>query len=296
MQNLGVIVNAMKPRAGAVLGRLLDMAEEMGIRILLSEDAAGLVANGSLALHDDEALASADIVMALGGDGTMLSAVRRLAAVRSPLPPLIGLNIGSLGFMASMAETEMESALRCLRNDEFNVSERSMAACEVFRSGKSVLGKHQALNDVVVRNGETSRVVKLEVSIDGSLVTTYVCDGVILSTPTGSTGYSLSAAGPIVAPETAVFVLSVICPHTLSSRPLVIPDHAEVKITVCESQPQGIRIAIDGQDEHALEAGDVVRLFRAEQSVRFLHLPDYDYFAVLRKKLHWSGSAVNHPT
>jgi NAD+ kinase len=267
MQSLGIIVNAMKPRAGVVLERLLQMTDDMGIDIRLSEDALPLIPAGSRSLSDDATVASADVVMALGGDGTMLSAVRRLAAAHSPLPPLIGLNIGSLGFMASVAEKDMQTALRCLRDDDFNVSERSLAACEVFRSGKSILGQHQALNDVVVRNGETSRVVKLEVSIDDSLVTTYVCDGVILSTPTGSTGYSLSAAGPIVAPETAVFVLSVICPHTLSSRPLVVPDRADIQITLCDAQMHGIRIAIDGQDEHSLEPGDVVRVSRSQQTV-----------------------------
>ncbi|MFU8779906.1 MAG: NAD(+)/NADH kinase [Kiritimatiellia bacterium] len=290
MQKLGVIVNTQKPRAEAVLGCLVALARKTGIELLLAPDARCLVPDIET-LPDDEGLAAADAVMALGGDGTMLAAVRRLAAISNPLPPLIGLNIGSLGFMTSVTESDMQAALECMRDQNFSVSERSLAACEVMRSGHSVLGKHQGLNDVVVRNGATTRVVMLEVSIDTSLVTTYVCDGVIVSTPTGSTGYSLSADGPIVLPETSAFVISVICPHTLSSRPLVVPDRSVIRIKVC-GPALGLRISVDGQDEHELIADDVVEIRRSTQRVRFLHLPTHDYFAVLRQKLNWSGSAV----
>lgn len=290
MQNLGVIVNTQKPRAAAVLRRLAEIAEAVGLDLLVARDAESLM-TGLETAADDVSLASADAVMALGGDGTILAAVRRMAATGNPLPPLMGLNIGSLGFMTSVTESDMEAALHCMREDHYVVSERSLVACEVMRGGESVLGWHQGLNDVVVRNGATSRVVMLEVSIDDSLVTTYVCDGVIVSTPTGSTGYCLSADGPIVLPETSVFVISVICPHTLSSRPLVVPDRAVIRVKVC-GHAAGLRISIDGQDEHGLDVGDVVSIRRAEQRVRLLHLPTHDYFAVLRQKLSWSGSAV----
>ena len=289
MQTLGVIVNTSKPRAAAVLKRLVDLAQDSGLALWIAEDGQTLLP-GLPSVPDDQ-LVEADAVMALGGDGTILAAVRRLAASAKPLPPLMGLNIGSLGFMTSVTESDMQAAFRCIRDDEYVVSERSMVACEVLRSGVSVLGQHQGLNDIVVRNGATSRVVMLEVSIDKSLVTTYVCDGVIVSTPTGSTGYSLSADGPIVLPETAVFVISVICPHTLSSRPLVVPDRAVIQIKICGATT-GLRISVDGQDEHRLDAGDVVLMRRAAQSVRLLHLPTHDYFSVLRQKMNWSGSAV----
>ncbi len=290
MQKLGVIVNTQKPRAAAVLQQLAKVATETGISLLLAHDCESL-ASGLDVVPDDSFLLEADAVMALGGDGTMLAAVRRLAATGKSLPPLMGLNIGSLGFMTSLTESDMQAALRCMREDDFSVSERSLIACNVTREEVSVFGHHQGLNDVVVRNGATSRVVMLEVSIDDSLVTTYVCDGVIVSTPTGSTGYSLSADGPIVLPQTSVFVVSVICPHTLSSRPLVVPDRAVIQIKVC-GHAAGLRVSIDGQDEHGLGVGDVVTLCRSDQCVRLLHLPTYDYFAVLRQKLGWSGSAV----
>jgi NAD+ kinase len=291
MQRLGVIVNTQKPRAEAVLRCLAALARKTGIDLLLAGDAHELVPDLAT-LPDDTGLAQADAVMALGGDGTMLAAVRRLAAISNPLPPLVGLNIGSLGFMTSVTECDMQAALECLRDHRFRISERSLAVCDVTRDGQPVLGRHQALNDVVVRNGATTRVVKLELSIDESLVTTYVCDGVIVSTPTGSTGYSLSAGGPIVLPETSVFVISVICPHTLTSRPLVIPDSSVIRIRIC-GHASGLRISVDGQDEHELLLHDVVEIRRSEQQVRFLHLPKHDYFGVLRQKLNWSGSAIS---
>ncbi len=290
MQKLGVIVNTQKPRAAAVLERLASLAAETGIILQLAHDSHSLLA-GLEPVESDADLMDTDAVMALGGDGTILATVRRLALTGKSLPPLLGLNIGSLGFMTSLTESDMRAALQCMREDNFQISERSLVSCEVTRGGTSVLGRHQGLNDVVVRNAATSRVVMLEVSIDGSLVTTYVCDGVIVSTPTGSTGYSLSADGPIVLPQTSVFVISVICPHTLSSRPLVVPDQSTVRIKV-GGHEAGLRISIDGQDEHGLDVGDVVTIRRAAQRIRLLQLPEHDYFAVLRQKLGWSGSAV----
>lgn len=290
MQKLGVIVNTHKPRAATVLKRLANIAEETGIALFLEAD-AGVLLPELQHLVDEQGLVEADAVMALGGDGTILAAVRRLISTVQPLPPLLGLNIGSLGFMTSLTESDMRAALQCMRENQYCISDRSLVSCQVMRGETSVLGRHRGLNDVVVRNGATSRVVMLEVSIDNSLVTTYMCDGVIVSTPTGSTGYSLSADGPIVLPETSVFVISVICPHTLSSRPLVVPDRATIQIKVC-GETSGLRISIDGQDEHGLHAGDVVSIHRSDLNVRLLHLPDHDYFSVLRQKLGWSGSSV----
>ncbi len=290
MQKLGLIVNTQKPRAAAVLQRLITSAREVGFALLVANEAHALVPDLQ-DLADDNLLATADVVMALGGDGTMLAAVHRLVATGKPLPPLMGLNIGSLGFMTSVTESDMRAALQSIRDDQFLVSERSLLTCEVQRGDGSKGVPCQGLNDVVVRNGATSRVVMLEVSIDDSLVTTYVCDGVIVSTPTGSTGYSLSAGGPIVLPQTAVFVVSVICPHTLSSRPLVVPDRGIVRIKVC-GQATGLHVSIDGQNEHQLKVGDMVQIRLADQRVQFLHLPTHDYFGVLRQKLGWSGSAV----
>jgi NAD+ kinase len=147
------------------------------------------------------------------------------------------------------------------------------------------------MNDVVVSRGATSRVVTLDVSVDGDAVTSYVCDGLIVATPAGSTGHSLSAAGPILVPATKAFVVSLICPHTLSSRPLVVPDGAEIEIAAADTGGQ-LLLSVDGQVGQPLLEGDRVTVRRSERDVRLIHLPGYSYFRVLRQKLHWSGSSV----
>ncbi len=287
MKKIGVIVNTEKPRAASVLRTVWECACDIGLNVVVEPEGAALVPE-AVCIRDDRELAEVDAVLALGGDGTMLAAVRRLDGLDKPL---IGVNIGSLGFMTSVAEQDIAAALKSLKQDECTVSERTLLRCEVWRQGKPLYSTHTGLNDVVVRNVATSRVVRLEVSIDGNLVTTYVCDGIIVSTPTGSTGYSLSAGGPIVLPSSCSFVLSVICPHTLSSRPLVVPDQCEMDVTVSE-QASDLLLTIDGQDAHTLHGGDRIRLCKADRVVRFLHLPSHNYFSVLRQKLNWSGSAV----
>jgi NAD+ kinase len=169
-------------------------------------------------------------------------------------------------------------------------STRSIAECEVA-SGDSAAGAYRALNDVVLAWGASSRLATLTLAIDGEVVTTYACDGLVVSTPTGSTGHSLSAGGPILHPETPAFVVSVICPHALSHRPLVIPDHAvmTVELTAC---PKQLLLSVDGQEEVSVSQGDRLEVRKSEKGVRFIHPPEYSYFSVLRQKLGWRGSSV----
>ena len=286
MKALGVIANTAKPQAASVLKRLSDLAASLGLSLSATAETADLMP-GARRLASGADFRESEAVVVLGGDGTMLSAVRSLHGLDRPL---LGVNIGSLGFMTSVSEQDLERALRCLREETFIVSERSVAQCRVHAVDGST-EDYSALNDVVVSSGASARVVRLEVCAGGSLVTTYVCDGLIISTPTGSTGHSLSAGGPILTPETAAFVVSVICPHTLSSRPLVVPDRSGIRIRIGESS-NGLRLSVDGQVGRALQCGDVVAVGRGDRNVRFLHLPDYDYFRVLRQKLNWSGSAA----
>ncbi len=287
MKRLGVIANCTKARASAVLGLLSAAADRVGLELVSSGEAGRLLGAGCRVVGEDAMFAAVDGVMVLGGDGTMLSAVRTLDG--RPLP-LIGVNIGSLGFMTSVAEGDIEFAMECLAADRYEVSARAVAACSVERDGEPT-AVYRALNDVVVSNGASTRVATLHVIIDGKLLTSYVCDGLIVSTPTGSTGHSLSAGGPIVTPTAPVFVLSVICPHTLSSRPLVIPDTAELRVG-CAGSVSALSMAVDGQVGQPLDQTDTVVVRRSPADVQFIHLPGYDYFAVLRQKLGWSGSSI----
>jgi len=283
MNKLGVIANCGKPRAAAVLEKLSLKAAELGLVLYAAGETAEMLPGDNLG---GSAFDDVDGVIALGGDGTMLTAVRELRGLNKPL---IGVNIGSLGFMTSVAEEDLSAALECLHDETFSVSERVVLESSI-QQGDSV-ESYCALNDVVITSGESARVITLDVSVDGKSVTSYLCDGLIISTPTGSTGHSLSAGGPILSPETSAFVISPICPHTLSSRPLVVPDSR--KIEICVGRQSGkSRLSVDGQLRLSLNSGDSVSLKRCKQNVRFLHLPDYDYFDVLRRKLRWRGSNV----
>lgn len=285
MKTLGVIANCRKERAAVVLRKLAVEAEALGLTLYASGDTAEMLEDVADASFE-VAFRDVDAVVALGGDGTMLSAVRQLHNLDKPL---MGVNMGSLGFMTSVTEQDLGAALQALRDETYIVSERSLLESVVsYRGGTET---HCALNDVVVTTGASSRVISLDVTVDGDLVTTYACDGLIVSSPTGSTGHSLSAGGPILSPEASAFVISPICPHTLSSRPLVVPDTSEIRITV--AAPSGdANLIVDGQVGLTLKMGAAVSVQRCSRNVRFLHLPGYDYFAVLRQKLRWHGSSV----
>lgn len=285
MKRIAVIANCAKPRAGVVVNRLWNAARKAGLSVVADPATAALV-KGCAVQKLPALFVKVDAVVAVGGDGTMLRVVRALAGRDIPL---IGVNIGSLGFLTSVAEEDLASAIKCLATGKYAESVRSIADCSVERGGK-VIEKYRALNDVVITSGATMRVMTMSVSVDGDNVTSYVADGIIVSTPTGSTGHSLSAGGPIVAPEARAMVVSVICPHTLSTRPLVVPDDSRIVVELVESAGR-VPLTIDGQVGRLLEQKDKVHVVRSRQSVRFIHLPGHSYFNVLRQKLRWSGSS-----
>jgi NAD+ kinase len=284
MKSLGVIANCAKEKAPAVLARLRIKAEQLGLQLLPDAATANLMGLNSTATPV-EVGKRADTLMVLGGDGSMLRAVRDLDGRDIPL---IGVNLGALGFMTSVPEDELERALDCLVKSQFTTSQRMMLDTSLWRSGVSV-GGYRALNDVLLTCG--ARVGTLRMTVDGQDVGDFVCDGLIVSTPTGSTGHSLSAGGPVLLPTAPAVVVSLICPHTLSTRPLVMPSDSKIEIKVVERAVSAM-LAVDGQVGQPLEIGDVVRVSCSPRSVRFIHLPGYDYFSVLRQKLHWRGTNV----
>lgn len=286
MKTLGIIANCNKPRAAEVLQKLHAKAEELELELLADSTTAQLF-DPACAVPTEQLFDEADAIVALGGDGTMLRTIRSLGGRETPV---LGVNIGGLGFMTSVAEEELDWALECLAGDEVVGSTESIAEAVVVRGGKEVSSYH-SLNEVAIWRGPSARVVNLELMVDGDYVTSYVCDGIIVATPTGSTGHSLSAGGPIVTPRTGAFVISVICPHTLSSRPLVVPDRSEICITANEANGE-LQLAADGQVGELLQEGDCIRIRRSSRSAHFLHLPGHSYFSVLRQKLHWSGHSV----
>lgn len=284
MKHLGVIANCDKRDAVDALGRLERAAKRLDLRLYADPASAALLSPGT-ATPLEEAWSRLDCLVAMGGDGTMLRAVRQLDSYRDI--PVLGVNIGSLGFLTSIAMDDLERALDCLMAGEYSTSSRSMVEAHIY-SNNSFVASYPTLNDVVVSNGPTTRVIVLEVAVDGDPVSSCVCDGLIVSTPTGSTGHNLSAGGPILFPETQAFVVSLICPHSLSSRPLVVPAHSRIEVSVTRAAG-GAALCMDGQVGHSLLAGDRVLVRQAAKGVKFIHLPDYSYVSVLRQKLQWRG-------
>jgi len=286
IKTIGVLANCRKPQASEVLQRLARKATALGIAVLAPPDAVALLP-GSNVVPPEELGSKSDAVLAIGGDGTMLSAVRLVSESETPL---MGVNLGSLGFMTSVPQENAERALEALAAGTYSVSTRSIATCRLIREGRQ-LAQLRALNDVVLGWGASSRVVSLTLSIDQEVVTSYICDGLIVSTPTGSTGHAMSAGGPILHPETPAFVISVICPHALSHRPIVVPDRSVITVEVTDAVKK-LLLSVDGQEEHNAVRGDQIEVRRSSKSVRFLHLPGYSYFSVLRQKLGWRGSSL----
>ncbi|MEI6808479.1 MAG: NAD(+)/NADH kinase [bacterium] len=284
MKRIGVTANCGKPRAAEVLKHLADVAGKHGLELIADETAAGLLNCKSVPF--DKLCDQVDALMALGGDGTMLKAVRELNGRDKPV---IGVNIGGLGFLTTVAEEELDQALDCLASGKFSTSIRAVAEARLVRNNVEI-STYRGLNDVVIHRGPSGRIVTLDVAIENETGTSYLCDGLIVSTPTGSTGHSLSAGGPIITPDTSAFVISLICPHTLSSRPMVVPDQSRISITASKSSGD-LLLSVDGQVGEPLLTGDCVTVRRSDKGVRFIHLPGYSYFSVLRQKLHWRGSA-----
>ncbi|MEE9369807.1 MAG: NAD(+)/NADH kinase [Pontiella sp.] len=228
-----------------------------------------------------------DVALAMGGDGTVLYTAR---ALHGSDVPIMGINLGSLGFLTSVADTEMAEALDAIANRTYKVAERVVAGCRILRSG-AVVGEERSLNDVVLGWGASSRITTLDLAIDGEPVASFMCDGMVVSTPTGSTGHSLSSGGPILHPDVAGFGINVICPHTLSSRPLVVANSSRIEIDVVHAVKELI-LSIDGQDGYKVQQGDRIEIWKSSHGVKFLQLPGHSYFSVLATKLHWRGSSL----
>jgi NAD+ kinase len=229
-----------------------------------------------------EVTEAADLAVVLGGDGTLLSAARSLGDRQIPI---VAINHGSLGFLTEVTLQEMYPALEHVINGEFVADHRIMMDITVDRTGETV-GTYRALNDVVINKGTVARIIELEARVDGAYVSGFRSDGLIVSTPTGSTAYNLSAGGPIIFPSMAAMALTPICSHTLTNRPLVLPGDVKIDITLKSTQEEAF-LTVDGQVGLALKTGDCVHIQRSKVTVQLIAPKDKNYFDVLRGKLKW---------
>ncbi|MCX7150661.1 MAG: NAD kinase [Rhodocyclales bacterium] len=264
---------------------LATFLKERGIEVLLEEDTATAVGASNYAVAGYDAIGvRAELAVVLGGDGTMLHAARQLAKFNVPL---VGINQGRLGFMTDIALGTMIESITALLDGKFSREKRFLLTAEVLRDGEPAF-QTLALNDVVVNKGDIGRMIELEVKVDGELIHVLRADGLIVSTPTGSTAYALSANGPILHPSVPGIAIVPLCPHALSNRPITVSDSSTIDIALLP--PHDARIHFDGQTRFDARAGDVVRMVRSSHNVILLHPPGYSYFAMLREKLHWSST------
>jgi len=267
---------------------LLSLAaflRQRGVEVLLEEATAAAVgANGYSVADYDTIGVRARLALILGGDGTMLNAARSLARFDVPL---VGINQGRLGFMTDIALGAMIESITALLDGKFSREQRFLLNAEVLRDGAAAY-QTLALNDVVVNKGDIGRMIELEVKVDGELIHVLRADGLIVSTPTGSTAYALSANGPILHPSVPGIAIVPLCPHALSNRPITVNDSCTIDIALLP--PHDARVHFDGQTRFDARAGDVVRIGRSQHNITLLHPPGYSYFAMLREKLHWSST------
>lgn len=280
IEKVGLCVKPNSPAAGAAAAELYTWLRARGLEVWVDLEAASFCkAEG----HEREALAEkADLMLVLGGDGTLLSVARQ---VGERAVPILGVNLGNLGFLAELSRDEQTTVLEDVLAGRYRTRPRMRLSVRALR-GEATLLEALALNDAVINRSDLSRLIDLETRADGVPVTRYHGDGLIVATPTGSTAYTLSAGGPILMPGSRVFALTPICAHALSQRPLVLPEDTRLEIVVRLAEGNG-RLTVDGQVAVALEDGDVVTVSADAPPASFVDVPGRSRFEVLRTKLGW---------
>jgi NAD+ kinase len=284
---VGLLGNFDKPAFRALVRQAARLISRGG-RIPLTDAATAHFAGLKQPACPDAVTLSreVDLLLVFGGDGTMLRVAREVAGSRTPI---LGINIGGLGFLTAVPSSELPRALEHIWRDEFTIENRALIQATGRCSGRPT--RQNALNDFVISRGHTPRLTELEVSVDRHPLTRYRCDGLIVSSPTGSTAYSLAAGGAVVSPTAEVFALTPICPHTLSNRSVIVSLDSTVRVRVMSLRPDTV-LSADGQVTNALAHGDVITIRRSSKIVRLVHLAGTSFFDTLRRKLHWRGASV----
>jgi NAD+ kinase len=281
MRVIGVVVKRGRAQAVELARELVTWITRRGLTALVEAEVSEPIRDASGA-SKEEIIAQADLIVVLGGDGTLLS-VARLMQQRAV--PILGVNLGGLGFLTAVTTDELLPMIERVLGGDFRVDSRMTLDITLRRNG-TALAERQVLNEAVITKGALARVIDLDTTVNDQDVCVYKADGLIVTTPTGSTAYSLSAGGPIVYPSVGVMVLSPICPHTLTNRPIVLPDSAVVRVTV-RSLDEDVVLTLDGQEGMKLRSGDVVEIRKGASRVPLVQSEARSYFDVLRSKLRW---------
>ena len=280
MKRVGIFAKRNHPDAAELAARVASWLQERQVEVFF--EAALAKDLGQSGTPADEIPAMVDMIIVLGGDGTLISVARSIGALNTPI---LGVNLGSLGFLTEITRQELFKVLNEVLEGNYTVSDRLMLEAVVSRNG-SVANRYQLLNDVVINKGALARIIDMELYVNESYLTTFKADGLIISSPTGSTAYNMAAGGPIIYPGADCFVITPICPHMLTNRPMIVPADSAIRIEV-KFKDEDVVLTADGQVGMPLKGGDIVEVHRSASRTRLILSPDKEYFEVLRTKLRW---------
>ncbi|MCA9484357.1 MAG: NAD(+)/NADH kinase [Nitrospina sp.] len=284
IKRVGIFCKPKSTLGREVLVELTGWLRKRGCDVLMPPDTAGLIDETSLQEREDIPK-NADLIIVLGGDGTLLSVAR----VTHPMQvPILGVNLGSLGFLTEVSLSELYPTLEIVFRGGSTSEPRMLLQARILR-GANAVTEDYVLNDVVINKGALARIVNLEVHVNGQYMTSYRADGLIVSTPTGSTAYSLSAGGPILHPSLDALVLSPICPFTLTNRPIVLPGYKVVQVR--QTTEEELTVTLDGQTGYEMQPDDILEMQRSDTPVNLIQVPGKNYYQILRRKLHWGRPA-----
>ena len=283
---IGLIAHTGKPGVAELIRVLGAEFERFTLPVLLEAKTAALAGLASGCTIDDLGR-QADLLVVLGGDGTILNVVGQLGDL---IRPVFGINVGSLGFLTCANSSACAEAVECIAAGKMVFSDRTLLEVTAQIAGKAST-TFTGLNDAVLSRGEVSRLVRLKSRVNGEPLTEFNADGLIVATPTGSTAYSLSAGGPILAPESGAFVITPICPHVLTNRSIIVDESAFIEIEVTERE-YPVFLTVDGRDPSPIEAGSTVAIRKSHRVLPLASLPGVSFFSVVRQKLKWSGSNI----
>lgn len=285
-RNIGIIGRLGSTQVVETIRRLKRFFMDRHLHVILDQDIAEVIPGHGLQVASKKVMGEiCDLVIVVGGDGSMLGAAREMARYRVPVA---GINRGSLGFLTDIRPDEVEEKLSEVLSGNYTSETRFLLETEVRRQGNPI-GQGDALNDVVLHPGKSTRMIEFELYIDGQFVSSQKSDGLIVATPTGSTAYALSAGGPIMHPKLDALVVVPMYPHTLSSRPIVVAGNSELKIVIASDMQIYPQVSCDGQNHFTCAPGDTVTIRKKTQKLRLIHPMDYNYYEVCRTKLGWSS-------
>ncbi len=283
-KHIGIISKFSDLTIGETVDSLAKFLLARNIEVLLDESAANTLAETDLPTGDFKQIGEqCELVIVVGGDGTMLNAARGLSDYDIPL---VGVNLGRLGFLTDVSPNDMFERLDEILSGQYYEEKRFLLQSSVMRDEQPVQ-QDSAFNDIVIHKWNSVRMIEFATYVDGKLINNQRSDGLIISTPTGSTAYALSGGGPIVHPSLNAIILAPICPHTLSNRPLVIDGDSCIEIMVKENDIPHVRVTLDGQANHELQVGDTIKITKKDKPIRLLHPSDHDHYQILRAKLRW---------